>query len=496
MFTPTPFAYIVLIGWIPVVVVLFANLRPPIAAAVSFLVGILVLPVHLSFDLPGLPGFERESITTMSVLAALLIFRRNSFRHWLRPKWPVALVVGLAVTPFVTAFTNGDAVTFGSWSAPGLAPWDGAGISLSLLLRFGIPFLIGCQVVRDPKALRSVLTLIVIAASAYSILIFWELKMAPTLHRDLYGYFALGFGTLVRYGGYRPTVFAQTPLYLVMFLVAAVLSAGALHRARYKVVGIPAFGAAAYLSVVLLMSKCLAASVYGLITLPVVIFTRQRIQAVIALVLVAIILSWPSLRGGDLVPTKGLIETAEGINAERAQSLEFRFQNEDQLLALARERIWFGWGTWGRNRVHDPITGEDLSTTDGYWIISLGRLGAFGFAFTFALFVAPIVVATRRYRNIPSQRDQVLLLATALIVAISTTDLLINTTISSFSAFLSGTLLGATGHSRRKPRRRRIARKTAGAEPENEAAMVSSLAGLGESLINRRTTSRSSMVRR
>ena len=49
-------------------------------------------------------------------------------------------VVAFGGDVVVAGHVTGDAVTFGSWSAPGLAPWDGAGISLSLLLRFGIPF--------------------------------------------------------------------------------------------------------------------------------------------------------------------------------------------------------------------------------------------------------------------------------------------------------------------------------------------------------------------
>ena len=54
------------------------------------------------------------------------------------------------------------------------------------------------------------------------------------------------------------------------------------------------------------------------------------------------------------------------MDEERGRSLEFRFLNEDLLLAKSRERLLFGWGNQGRSRVYDPVTGEDRSTTDGF----------------------------------------------------------------------------------------------------------------------------------
>ena len=44
------------------------------------------------------------------------------------------------------------------------------------------------------------------------------------------------------------------------------------------------------------------------------------------------------------------------------------------LAAKAMRRPVFGWGGWGRSRVHDEW-GTDLSITDGLWIIQFGQLG-------------------------------------------------------------------------------------------------------------------------
>jgi hypothetical protein len=65
------------------------------------------------------------------------------------------------------------------------------------------------------------------------------------------------------------------------------------------------------------------------------------------------------------------------ISEDRAESLEFRLQNENILVDKALERPLFGWGGWGRSRVYDE-EGKDLSVTDGLWIITLGTRGFFG----------------------------------------------------------------------------------------------------------------------
>jgi hypothetical protein len=65
------------------------------------------------------------------------------------------------------------------------------------------------------------------------------------------------------------------------------------------------------------------------------------------------------------------------INEDRAQSLEVRIVNEDQLTTKAAEKRLFGWGGWGRWRVTDE-SGEDISATDGQWVITLGSTGVVG----------------------------------------------------------------------------------------------------------------------
>ena len=54
------------------------------------------------------------------------------------------------------------------------------------------------------------------------------------------------------------------------------------------------------------------------------------------------------------------------------------------MMDRASQRIWFGWGRFGRSRIFDEW-GSDVSVTDGRWTITLGQFGLFGFVAEFGL---------------------------------------------------------------------------------------------------------------
>jgi hypothetical protein len=61
---------------------------------------------------------------------------------------------------------------------------------------------------------------------------------------------------------------------------------------------------------------------------------------------------------------------------DRAQSLKYRFDNENILAKRAMEQPWFGWGGWDRSSVVDD-NGKYI-VTDSLFIITLGRAGWVG----------------------------------------------------------------------------------------------------------------------
>ena len=198
----------------------------------------------------------------------------------------------------------------------------------------------------------------------------------------------------------------------------------------------------AYLSGLLVLCKSLASFGYALILVPLVRYTKPRIQLRVALVFATIALSYPMLRMAELVPTKQILEMADSISADRASSLELRFENEEGLMARASQRLLFGWGRWGRSCVYDEASGKDISFTDGRWIIVIGSFGLFGFFTEFGLLALPIFRAASALRFAKSPQDKIYLSALSLILAVNIFDLVPNSGLTSWTWLMAGALLG------------------------------------------------------
>ena len=312
------------------------------------------------------------------------------------------------------------------------------------ILTVWIPFFLGRALYRRPDELAALFGIVVVAMLAYSPLVLFELKMSPQLHHLVYGFHQHEFFQTYRGGGWRPMVFTSHGLTLAQFVLFAAVCAVGLWRARRRALGVASGPAAAYLALLLLSLKSLGAVLYGALVMPAVAFMRPRRQLRLALVVALLVSLYPLLRGVDLFPTHALLEAAGWVSPDRRESLAFRFDNEEILLTHARERLWLGWGLFGRHRVRDPLTGQDTSITDGFWIISLGSTGVLGLACTLGLLLAPIGQANLALRRWRSPRDRVLVAVLAWLVAISAVNLLPNADFSPFILLLAGALSGVS----------------------------------------------------
>jgi O-antigen ligase len=199
--------------------------------------------------------------------------------------------------------------------------------------------------------------------------------MSPQLHTWVYGYFPHSFLQQIREGGYRPVVFLGHGLLVAFFTMTTAVAAAALWRTQTRIQRLSAGAVTAYLSGMLVLCKTAGALVYGTFLIPLARFAGPRTQLRIALLLVSLALLYPTLRAENLVPTETMLSLAASVSAERAQSLQTRFEQEKQLLDHTSERPLLGWGRWGRNRIADPETGDDVSITDGLWILTMGEFG-------------------------------------------------------------------------------------------------------------------------
>lgn len=433
------FAYLALLAWAPISVAAFSLLRPSLAAAAVLIGGVLFLPEGVGFDLPGLPPIAKPEVASLCALAGALLRAPRRVLDARPGLGPEILLLFAAAAMAGTVATNRDALQFGPTRIAGLGYYEVASVLVRDVLAYGVPFLLGRALYRSSRDLRDLLLVIAAAGLFYSLFALVELRLSPQFHRWIYGDHQAKFYGVIRAGGYRPMVFMPHGLALALFLLVAALAANALARARLALLGLPPHLPPALLAGMVVLSKGISALVYGLVLLPLQTFLSSRAQVRFAFVLGLLVLAYPVSRMTQVFPTVALVEYFRGIDAERAHSLNFRFEQEEQLLARGRERLWFGWGGFGRGRIYNK-RGNDDTIADGFWIIILSDRGVVGLTLLFGLLLAPLPVAARSIGRVPLRRDRVLLAGLTLILAVHAVDLLPNGMFTCLPLFYAGSL--------------------------------------------------------
>lgn len=374
-------------AWPGVSLALFVLLPIEAAAIWSLFGGLLLLPSGMQVDLPLLPPLDKTSIPAVSTL--LLCWMkgiRNNPPH--QSIFVYLLALGYVVSPIFTSLGNSYELQAAGRSIPGFYPLDGlkyAGRNLVTLA----PFYIGSRVLYTEKGRAQLLKALPTAMLIYSLPMLFEVRMSPQLHRWVYGYFPYdAFSQQIRGGGFRPVVFFEQGLALALFTSLALIAALVLIRTRTRILHVPAGAVAGYFSALLVFCKSLGPLAYGVFLAPVVLFTRPRFWVAIAFPILLMVAIYPVLRGNDLAPTQIISSAASKISTDRSRSFNVRVVNEQMLLTKANQKPFFGWGTWGRNRVFERDTGKDISVTDGGWIIQFGSFGWLGYISVFGLFAA------------------------------------------------------------------------------------------------------------
>ncbi|MHB8885740.1 MAG: hypothetical protein ACYC5H_11820 [Methylovirgula sp.] len=448
--TPNWFATFALLAW-PVFALWLFRTRP-IAKAILWTVlgGLLLLPVGMGIKIaPGIPQLDKDTIPSLAAFACCAFIARRPVRFWKKIGPAELLLLVYIFEPFISSMLNRNVIFAGGGRVlPASGYYDGISAVESQIIVL-LPFFIGRQFLRSTKNVAEILRVLVIAGLFYTLPILIELRMSPQFHNWLYGYQPSQFVQEMRDNGWRPMVLMGHGLLLAFFLMTTTVAAAAFWRARVRVARFGPASVTLYLSAILVMCKSAGASVYAFFLIPLVRLTTPRLQLRIAAILVSIALLYPVLRAADLVPTGAMVDAATTyLNAERARSLETRFEQERQLLARASERFWFGWGRWGRSRIYDAETGDDVSLTDGRWVITMGQFGFIGFLAEFGLLALPVFRAAATLRSLRSKEDGLYLAALALIIAINMIDLLPNSSLSPWTWLLAGALLGRNEEAR------------------------------------------------
>lgn len=434
---------IVLFGWLPVCVGLFFLLPTRRAIVVATIFGWFFLP-YGGFAVAGLPDYSKMTAISLGLIIGLLAVRPAPFFS-IRPSWFDLPVTALCLGIIVSDLRNGDSL------------YAGLADCFSNLVLFGIPYYIGRCYLADWQGVRELRRWLVVIALIYLPLCLYESWAGPSVSAKIYKV----QGTYTqppRYGlGYRPIVFMFSGLEIAMYYAAALMVAFAAWRfgrtrilarvAPGRLVGVLIFG-----NIMIKSVGALQLGAGGIMLLE----ACRRARSVTLLVPLALApFAYEFTRANKIWTGDNLVRWNRSLfGDERAESLEFRLNWENRLLDKAMQQPVWGWGGSGRSRVTDT-RGNDISVTDGYWMIMIGSQGWVGLlALTSTLTLPAFLFAwrARGRREWIDTPEAISLLGIVVFLAILMLDFLVNAFPGAPHGLLCGAALGILGRGALPPR--------------------------------------------
>lgn len=435
------FAYTILLTWPLITVYLYRTKTIQAASLWAIVGGYMFLPVKTAIDLPYIPAMNKSTIPVISTLIACWLIKKKRISFIKAQSKISFFFILLMIVPLISAGLNKDGIIIGDLSLPSMSYYDGFTWSVSQFFLIA-PFFVGKEIFKTFEDQLLMFKFLVAAGLLYSMPMLFEVRMSPQLHTWIYGYFPHSFAQVRRFDGFRPVVFMGHGLAVAFFMVAVLTSAAVLWKTRIKLNLFSPAIIAHYVLIVLMFCKSFAAFLYGVFAFVLILFSKPKTQIKIAVLLASMAMFYPIMSITNIFPHQTIIDVATSINEERGRSLQDRFDNEEKLLIHAKERFYFGWGGWGRNRVFNQETGKDESVTDGRWILTLGQFGIIGFIAEFGLLAMTVFRAYSALRFLESRRERTLLSAHALLVSIIMIDQLPNASLGPWLWLLAGILLG------------------------------------------------------
>jgi hypothetical protein len=375
-----------LFGWIPIVKAIFKRFDPRLAVAIAFVAGWQFLPVA-ALKVKGIPSYSKVTATCMVILYWARKFDKDRFSNFSFKPLDLPMLIW-SIAPFFSSVFND------------LGLYDGLSQVMYQSITWWVPYYIGRVYFNDADGIKLLGMAIFIGAIAYIPFCWFELIMSPQLHRLTYGFHQHNFlQTLRDGGGFRPMVYMDhglmtaTWMGLALFIGAWLLYTGDLPG---KILSVPTRLLFLALAGTFLMMKSYG-SIFLIFLGFLFVFLSNKMKNIwlIVLLLIAPPLYVYTRTTGiwDGTNLSGFV--AEKFSPTRAQSLQFRFDNETILIKKAMEGTVFGWGGYGRSRVYDD-TGKDITIADGLWIITLGQNGIFGLLALMLAVQTPVILYISR----------------------------------------------------------------------------------------------------
>ena len=413
---------------------LFKRFQPITATFWTIVGGYLLLPVRVKIDFPLIPPLDQESIPSIAALVGCIYIAKRKIAFIPDSGLERWLIISLLIIPFITVSNNQEFINVN----PGLTYYDSLSAIINQYLDL-IPFILGLQLIKSHEDQLELFKLLVIAGLFYSLPILFEIRMSPHLHTWIYGFFPHSWGQQIRFGGFRPVVFLGHGLLVAMFVAVVLGAATLLWKSNIKIRAIPPYIIVVYFFVLLILCKTMGAFLLGAFLFLAIGLMPVYIIRRLTLLILFIVICYPLLSLYDIFPHQQLIEIAESFDAKRGQSLAFRFFHESRLLDHAQQKIFFGWGGWGRGFLQDSVT-------DGFWIITIAEYGISGLVALLGLVVLSGWRGVKSARLLNTVNEQRLMVGYALMVSIILVDQLPNASLHSWLWFFIGALLGRANH--------------------------------------------------
>ena len=428
-------------GCILAFLAVFGFMQPRRAVIACFLGAWLFLPVK-TYEFEGIPDYSKLFATCFGITVAVFVF---DFKQMLRfrPHWVDIPMILWCFIPVASSLTNDVPVSN--------RLYDGLSESLSQIILWGFPYFLGRIYFTNWKELRELAIGILSAGLLYIPLILTEMIFSPQLHRWVYGYHQHRFDQTSRFGLWRPMVFMNHGLMVALFMAAAALIAFWLWRSKsietvqlpFGLPKIPFFPIALLmLGIVIFMvsANAWAATLLGITTLLTAAYFRTRLIAIFLLIFI------PTYIGMNVMgvwPQDQSVKFMVGLfGPERAQSLEFRYWNEDLLSEKARNQPFFGWGGWNRQ----IVTNEwGLRTViDSGWISVVGKFGVVGLISWLLCILTPPLLILFKYPTDMWKHPKIApTIVLSVILMLYMFDFLLNNMINPVYMLAAGALLGA-----------------------------------------------------
>lgn len=452
---PNILAWLVMILWPIFGLILFRVMDHTRAITWGLLLSVMFLPMFVEIDFPAVPALDKERLPAMTAVVGALMFAPAAFKAARPGRGYDILILLWSASAVITSLTNTDPLTFGPRVIQGETLYDAVSGCLGILLSWWCPFFLGRVAVQNRGQLEVVFQSMLKSVLIYSPFLLFEMKFSPLTNKTLYGFDQNMMAQNFRWGGWRPVVMMRHGITCALYVLQALLATVAAKRLMTRRIIMSNGTWLLFVAALLVGCKSTGALGFALFFVPFAIWARPELILRVATIVAAIEIGYPVLRLMDLLPVDALVEFfGQVAGADRAWSMEFRFNTEGEVLARTAKRIFFGWGGYSRYEIFDSTTGEVDSVIDGLWIIQLGNYGLVGFILHFGLLVFPVFGLRKHWKHITDYKDRMALALLALMCVVYVLDLLPNASSDGYLTFLCGILAGLPSKMREDNARR------------------------------------------